>query len=112
VGASEISEAAIRALATAESFLRGEEVFGRGAVLRLSRRGTHLEADVQGSETLPYRVRVTLQGGEIDADCTCPYDWGGICKHSVATLLALREPTARIDERPPVDSLLAGLPRI
>lgn len=106
-----ISEAAIRALATPESFLRGQEYFGRGAVLRLSRRGTQLEADVQGSETLPYRVRVTLQSGEIEADCTCPYDWGGICKHSVAALLALREPAARIEERPTVDSLLTGLER-
>jgi len=30
-----------------------------------------------------------MDKGDIEASCTCPYDWGGYCKHIVATLLAL-----------------------
>ncbi|MBD2305029.1 SWIM zinc finger family protein [Chroococcidiopsis sp. FACHB-1243] len=26
--------------------------------------------------------------GIVSADCTCPYDWGGLCKHQIAVLLA------------------------
>jgi len=37
----------------------------------------------------PYQVRITFdQKGIIDAECSCPYDWGGFCKHIVAVLLA------------------------
>jgi uncharacterized Zn finger protein len=40
-----------------------------------------------------YRVTVSQLPGQIFASCTCPYDWGGDCKHIVATLLAwLHEP--------------------
>lgn len=38
-----------------------------------------------------YKVLITdfKTGGSIEAECSCPYDWGGICKHRVAALLAL-----------------------
>ncbi|MFK7905600.1 MAG: SNF2-related protein [Chitinophagales bacterium] len=40
-----------------------------------------------------YKVLITdfKTGGSIEAECSCPYDWGGICKHRIAALLALEK---------------------
>ena len=47
-------------------------------------------------------------GASTTATCTCPYDWGGYCKHIVAVLLmALREDAITV--KPELDTLLAGL---
>jgi len=104
------SEATIRRQATPESFSRGESYYSDGAVFALIQRGNVLQADVAGSQFEPYRVRITFdEGGVADAFCTCPYDWGGWCKHIIATLLTcLREPDL-IEERPTLVELLAGL---
>lgn len=73
------------------SFARGEAYYRSGAVLQRIRNEKGIEAHVAGSSI--YRVIVREGGGEIYAFCTCPYDWGGDCKHIVATLLAwLHEP--------------------
>ena len=50
-------------------------------------RGDRLFATVQGSEWDPCHVIVTFTGDGFTASCTCPYDWGGYCKHVVAVLL-------------------------
>ncbi len=104
----ELTEDDIRHLATARSFERGEGYYASGAVLEAERRGNTLVAQVEGSQYTPYRVTVTLgPAGVEDARCTCPYDWGGICKHIVATLLTwVREPES-FQVLAPVDELLA-----
>jgi len=105
-----ISEATIRQQATAESFRRGENYYQGGAVISLVQRGNMLQAEVEGSQYEPYRVSITFdEGGITSAVCDCPYDWGGWCKHIVATLLTcLHEPDV-IEERPTLDELLADL---
>ena len=105
-----LSEAVIRERAAAESFRRGEEYERRGAVVSLVRRGDRLMAEVEGSEPEPYRVAVRFDAaGVVDAVCSCPYAWGGWCKHIVAALLvALHDPDA-VEERPTVEALLASL---
>lgn len=106
----EITEKVIRRLASGESFQRGREYFQSGAVTNLMRRGDRLLADVEGSSYEPYRVDITLDAGGIaSAECTCPYDWGGTCKHIVAVLLAYINEPEQVEERPPLDTLLAGL---
>ena len=46
-------------------------------------------ANVWGSVT--YEVNIEIIGNKVTSwRCTCPYDWGAICKHSVATLYAIR----------------------
>src|SRR3989442_264987 len=106
----EITEKLIRRLASGESFQRGREYFQSGAVTNLTRRGDRLLADVEGSSYEPYRVDVTFDAGGIaSAECPCPYDWGGICKHIVAVLLAYANEPDQVEERPPLDGLLAGL---
>src|SRR5437899_3958756 len=103
-----ITHEAIRALATPESFARGREYLRDGAVSNLVRRGGRLTAEVEGSE--PYEVTISLHdAGVADASCTCPYDWGGYCKHIVAVLLKFADEATRIMERKPIGDLLRGL---
>ena len=107
---SELTETTIRQYATPESFRRGRDYYEQGAVLSLARRGDQLLAEVEGSQYEPYRVQVTLDAGDVaEAICTCPYDWGGYCKHIVATLLAYIHEPDQVEERPTLESLLDGL---
>jgi uncharacterized Zn finger protein len=105
-----LTEATIRNLTTAESFRRGQEYLRAGAVLEVEQRDDLLLAEVEGSEYEPYQVLIRLDaGGVVDANCTCPYDWGGYCKHIVAVLLTCVQQPDRVTERTPIDSLLSGL---
>jgi len=103
-----ISEAQIREHASDQSFKRGQEYFRSKAVLSLVRRGSALEAEVEGSEPRPYRVRVAFAANGLSVSCTCPYDWDDWCKHIVAALLAYLHGDA-LEEREPLDSRLASL---
>jgi SNF2 family DNA or RNA helicase len=43
-----------------------------------------------GSAKKPYLIRIEInQNTEIKANCSCPYDYDGICKHSIAALIYL-----------------------
>ena len=109
-GAQPISKEMIWALTTAELFARGRSYFDDGAVSDLCRRGDRLTAEVEGSEFEPYQVSIRLHdGGVADLHCTCPYDWGGYCKHIVAVLLKFADAKTRVVERKPLADLLAGL---
>lgn len=103
-------EADIRAGASAQSFERGSSYHRSGAVLGVIRRGNQLTAQVSGSDYKPYEVAVTLSDdGTIGAaTCTCPYDWGGYCKHIVAVLLTALHPE-QVAIKPDLDKLLVGL---
>ena len=105
-----ITEAAVRALASAQSYDRGYRYYRSSSVFDITRRGNFIAAKVEGSDYDPYRIEVTVDDtGVIDTSCTCPYDWGGICKHIVATLLiAIHQPEA-IVEKPSLTILLADL---
>lgn len=108
----QLSEAIVRSLASAESFSRGQDYFHSGAIVELERRGDTLLARVEGSGYEPYQVAVRLdEGGILEAECTCPYDWGGYCKHIVATLLAYIHQPDKVTERLPVEALLTDLNR-
>ncbi len=107
-----LSEATIRAHSAPESYSRGQSYYEHGAVSNLALRGNLLQGDVEGSQYTPYRVRVTFDQGAITAaTCTCPYDWGGWCKHIVAVLLACLYKNDAIESRPSLDALLAELDR-
>jgi uncharacterized Zn finger protein len=108
--AAHLSEAAVRSLASAQSFSRGEEYYRSGAVVSLEKRGNTLLAQVEGSSYEPYDVTVELQDeGVAEANCTCLYDWGGYCKHIVAVLLTYLRQPGQVSERPSVTDLLADL---
>jgi uncharacterized Zn finger protein len=107
-----VTEASIRQHASADSYHRGREYYEQGAVLSIVRRDQQLQAEVEGRQYEPYRVQITYDAGGIaQALCSCPYDWGGWCKHIVATLLAALHSPATVEERPSMQMLLAGLER-
>ena len=107
-----LTKALIRQLASEESFERGSRYYSQGAVVRLTRRGDQFQAEVEGSSHLPYQVTFALTAAGISGEsCTCPYDWGGACKHIVAALLACLEAPDEIEEHPPLASLLTTLDR-
>ncbi|MEJ2149973.1 MAG: SWIM zinc finger family protein, partial [Chloroflexota bacterium] len=56
-----------------------------GRVRNAARQGNTLNAEVQGSRL--YQVEVDVAPSGISARCSCPYDWGGYCKHVGAVLL-------------------------
>jgi len=62
-----LSEAVIRQGTTAESFRRGQSYYWQGHVVSLVQRGDLLQAKVEGSQYLPYRVRVSFDEGGIKA---------------------------------------------
>lgn len=106
----QIKETDVQALASAESFARGQHYFHDGVVLEVTRRGNLITAEVEGSDYEPYRVQVTLApSGIANTTCTCPYDRGGSCKHIVATLLAAIHQPETVTEKPPIATLLADL---
>jgi uncharacterized Zn finger protein len=107
-----VTEPIIHQYSSDESFERGREYYRHGAVLSLVQRGQVLHAEVQGSDVLPYRVQCAFHpDGTVSATCTCPYDWGGWCKHIVATCLATIQEPERIEGRPALEELLSRLDR-
>lgn len=106
-----VTRAPVHAIASPEVIERGEDYHESGAVLSLVRRDNQLQAEVQGSDCEPYRTTVVLGpcGGVEGYGGTGPYDWGGACKHVVATLLAFQHDPRQVEERPPLPTLLADL---
>lgn len=71
------------------------------------RNGQVLSAQVRG--TYMYQVEVEVSPGGIHAQCSCPYTWGGYCKHVGAVLLKwLQTPGAFAVEAPA--TALTGFP--
>ena len=92
--------------ATDTSYSRGEDYFQSGAVVAITQRQQTIEADVEGNNVRPYRVTIDVDGGGVtQADCTCPYAFGGWCKHIVATLLTCIHQPDTIEQRPTLNSI-------
>ena len=105
-----IAESLIRQNASDKSFERGKDYARSRAVSDLVWRGQTLRASVVGNEY--YRVTIGFSGESKqivqDATCSCPYDFGGWCKHIVATLLVAND-QGNIEERPSLAQLLERL---
>ncbi len=107
-----LTETDIRSLATMQSRTRGEDYYHSKRVENVVWRDGLLTAEVEGSEYEPYIVQIRFDEGEIrSTDCTCPYDWGGDCKHIIAALLYLCRRRDDIAQRPAVADLIADLSR-
>ncbi len=108
----ELTEARVREQSSSESFRRGEDYYRQGTVLSLTLRGGVLRSEVAGSQFAPYEVRVAFdEAGITGAACSCPYGWGGWCKHIVAALLACIHEPESVKERRALEEVLSGLDR-
>ena len=83
-----------RKLCTEASFERGKRYLDEGRVNILEASPTGVTAEVQGSEM--YNVKIDLKKG-ISAECNCPYDLEGYCKHIVAVLLSMLDNKEEIE---------------
>jgi len=107
-----LTEAHVRELASEKSFDRGEAYYHDGSLLEPVRQERELRAQCQGSDYEPYQVSATLnKSGIAETSCTCPYDYGGICKHIVALLLTYVHEPQSFRHIPPLSTLLAGRSR-
>lgn len=108
----DLDEDVIRQNSSPQSFERGLDYYRRGLVLSVIRRGEELRAEVVGSEFAPYDVRVVFDAaGAVEAWCSCPYDWGGWCKHIVATLLSATHEPDSVRDQPAIEEVLSDLDR-
>jgi len=71
---------------------RGQDYYRKGHVvgLRQFEQGQWI-AQVEGSDLYDVEIEVSSSGVVVDYYCTCPYEWGPVCKHVAAVLYAMRE---------------------
>lgn len=81
----------------AQIYDRGLSYYEDGAVQMLSEdEEGSWTALVIGSEE--YEVTLQLRGDKYHSSyCTCPYDWGPVCKHQVAVAMAVATQTGEMD---------------
>lgn len=100
----------LQQLANASSYSKGESLFHNGYVRRVKRSDNTFTGKVEGSEL--YEVSLTIGGVQPEFDCDCPYNFEGICKHSVGFGLAVIDqfgpsiepiPTTAAPDATPVD---------
>lgn len=108
----DLTEDQIQDRCTKKVFSRGEDYFYHEAIENAMFHDSTLSATCQGSEDTPYRVSVELTPtGIADAECSCPYDWGGDCKHIVALLLTYVHEREEIHSVEPILTALAEKPK-
>jgi len=110
----QLTEKIIRDRASDQSYQKGSEYFQSGVIYNPSWQATTggivLTAQCEGSTAPSYRLHVGLDAGGVrSASCTCPYDWGGDCKHIVALLLMYLHKPDEFSEQKRVMDLLAGM---
>lgn len=110
----QLTEEIIRGRASDQSYQKGREYYRAGAIYNSSWQSTLgvvvLTAHCEGSSAPSYRLRVELDAGGVrSASCTCPYDWGGDCKHMVALLLMYLHKRDEFSEQKSMSDLLADM---
>src|SRR5205085_3007979 len=109
---TKLTEAVIRAGANDKSFQRGRELYRSGAISNAAIQSHTLSGECEGNESPFYKVRVELDSGGIrSATCTCPYDFGGYCKHIIALLLAYNHKPKQFAVRREPTEFLSDLTR-
>lgn len=107
-----LTKQSILDMATGEVYSRGHQYYTRDHVLNVTQQGDTIYAEVEGSDDAPYEVVIEHASQETwEVSCTCPYEWGGLCKHSVAVLLYCLHNSDGVPTTPAVSELLTELSR-
>lgn len=87
-------------LSVGSSFSKGENYYESGCIKEITRMGNRFEGTILGSHL--YKVILDLENGNLNFQCSCPYDYGGLCKHEIAFALAILngEYSEKIEENP------------
>ncbi len=83
----------LRDLCTEQSFQRGQRYFEEGRVKIREASPSRIVAGVIGNDS--YQVEIDLD--RFSANCSCPYDLEGYCKHIIAAFLAIENEPERVD---------------
>lgn len=75
--------------------IKGINLYNAGKVLNLSYDVSQGSGTAMVKGTYNYLVNIEYNHSldEITTNCSCPYDWGGICKHVIAALFTLKNRT-------------------
>jgi len=86
-------ESQLRDLCTEQSFQRGLMYFEEGRVKIREASSSRISATVVGTDD--YLVEIDLD--DLSANCSCPYDLEGYCKHIVAVFLAIDKEPEKVE---------------
>lgn len=70
---------------------KGQSLYDDGAIDIVEHDTVRQIAKFRAHGTMEYQVDVFYYSAPFRTSCTCPYNWGGICKHQVAALLYLKD---------------------
>ena len=73
----------LKKMSTEQSFQKGINYYEKDLVNNPVIDQNTISAEVSGSSHPYYEVEINIDNPSINY-CSCPYDWGGICKHIVA----------------------------
>ena len=105
-----VSEDTLKSLSTPTSFSRGDELYQDGAIFDTSRQSNVLRGKCRGSSAPYYEIVVRLdEGGFQEAYCSCPYSFGGLCKHIIALMLTFIHSPDEFAEQKSIKELLEPL---
>ena len=105
VSLGKISEEQIRDCASSAVFQRGKDYFKEGCVRdAILVSPTKIEGHIQGNQL--YKTRVRIEDGELQCECSCPFDWEDFCKHAIALLLFWNQQKSRV---PKLDAIRGSL---
>lgn len=88
----EYIERYIKFRASDKVIVKGKDLYNNGKV-NLSYKNDASDAwhfTVEGSKRYSVIIR-DLNKGDLNSSCSCPFDWGSICKHTVASLLFIAD---------------------
>lgn len=80
---------------------RGLSYFEKGYISEfITLSENEYEAIVEGSEEYTVHLKI-LNDNIVSHDCNCPYDFGSVCKHVVATLFYMQQDVLNLSENKP-----------
>lgn len=78
---------------------RAQEYLDNGKIGKITQPVPgHYRAKVQGTHNYDVEIELDGSGNITQAECTCPYGYGGLCKHIAAVLMAMeKDITAQVE---------------